>query len=55
MATDTDQRSRRAVLAGLGGGVAALLAQAVGRPLPASADGETVKVGGVYPTRCRRP
>jgi hypothetical protein len=47
MATGTDKRSRRAVLAGLGGGVAALVAQAIGRPLPAQADGETVKVGHV--------
>jgi hypothetical protein len=39
-------RSRRAILAALGGGVAALVAQALGRPLPLrAADGDAVNVG----------
>jgi hypothetical protein len=39
-------RSRRAILAALGGGVAALVANAIGRPLPIrAADGDPVNVG----------
>jgi hypothetical protein len=42
----TEARSRRAILAALGGGFAALVAQAIGRPLPARAvDGDAVNVG----------
>jgi hypothetical protein len=42
----TEARTRRAVLAALGGGLAALVAQAIGRPLPARAvDGDVVNVG----------
>ena len=42
----TDARSRRAVLAALGGGFAALVAQAIGRPLPArSATGGNAILG----------
>jgi hypothetical protein len=44
----TIPKSRRAVLVGAFGGVAALAAQALGRPLPAAADGETIKLGGEY-------
>jgi collagen type VII alpha len=41
--------SRRAILTGALGGIVALAAQAVGRPLPADgANGETVKVGGSF-------
>jgi hypothetical protein len=50
MAIENIQRSRRAVLTGLGGGVAALVAQALGRPLPALAEGENIKVGGQHGT-----
>jgi hypothetical protein len=42
------QRSRRALLFGAAGGIAAVAAQALGRPLPVAADGETVRVGGVH-------
>jgi hypothetical protein len=41
-------QSRRTLLAGLTGGLIALVAQALGRPGPVEADGETVKVGGEY-------
>jgi hypothetical protein len=42
----TEARSRRAILAALGGGFAALVAQAISRPLPARAlDGDVVNVG----------
>ena len=46
---DTSQRSRRAVLAGAIGGVAALVAQSVQRPATVdAATGDIVKVGGSY-------
>ena len=47
MAIDTSiSRSRRALLAGGLGGLAALVASALGRPLPASAtDGDVIHVG----------
>jgi hypothetical protein len=49
MAIDTTiPRSRRALLTGLSGAIAALAAQALGRPLPALAEGETMHVGGDY-------
>ena len=50
MAIDTSvPRTRRALLAGGIGGVAALTVSAIGRPLPASAtEGEVVHVGGEY-------
>jgi hypothetical protein len=42
-------RSRRELLAGAAGGVLALVASAIGRPLPArAADGQAVLVGGEY-------
>jgi len=48
VATDPG-RSRRELLAAAAGGVLALVASAVGRPLPArAADGEAVLVGGAY-------
>lgn len=43
-------RSRRALLAGLGGALAAVAAQAASRPLPALAEGEVMHVGGNYLT-----
>jgi hypothetical protein len=51
MTTDFEQpRSRRAVLAGLGGALGALAATALTRPLPVHAEGESIIVGGDYPT-----
>jgi hypothetical protein len=48
MAVDsTSKRTRRAVLAGVFGGLVGVVAQAA-RPLTAAAEGETVKVGGDY-------
>jgi hypothetical protein len=45
----TEARSRRAILAALGGGVAALVAQALGRPLPArAANNDPVTVGNPF-------
>jgi hypothetical protein len=44
----TTIHSRRAVLAGLGGAAAAVAAQALAKPLPASADGEVMRVGENY-------
>jgi hypothetical protein len=49
MALDqTIQRSRRALLAGSIGALAAFVGQAIGRPLPARAEGEPIVVGGEY-------
>jgi hypothetical protein len=54
MAIDTTSlRSRRALLTGGLGALAATVAGALGRPLPALAEGENVKVGGHYPTATR--
>jgi hypothetical protein len=51
MAIDaTSQRSRRALLAGALGGAAALVAQAIGRPLPVGAVDEYVVLGGTNST-----
>jgi hypothetical protein len=44
----TGPSSRRAVLAAALGGAAAFVAHALGRPLPARAEGQTVVVGGEY-------
>lgn len=49
MALDqTIQRSRRALLAGSIGALAAFVGRAIGRPLPARAEGEPIVVGGEY-------
>jgi hypothetical protein len=49
MAIDTARpQTRRALLAATVGSLAAVVAQALGRPIPARAEGETVKVGGEY-------
>jgi hypothetical protein len=60
MALDqTIQRSRRALLAGSIGALAAFVGQAIGRPRPARAEGEPIVAGGEYTdatsvTRIRR-
>jgi hypothetical protein len=46
----TPFHTRRALLAGTFGGIAALAVRALGTPLPAAADGENVKVGGNHDT-----
>ena len=46
----TVPRSRRALLAAAAGGLAALAAQAIGRPLPARAEGEVIHVGDEFTT-----
>src|SRR5262245_47018343 len=49
MAIDpTALRSRRALLAGALGGLGAIVAGALGRPLRVEADGETVVIGNSY-------
>jgi hypothetical protein len=48
------QQSRRAVIAAGAGALAALVAHALGRPLPARAEGEAVVVGGEYTTATSR-
>jgi hypothetical protein len=49
MAMDTGTpRTRRAVLLGVGGAIAALAAQALARPLATRAEGEAIVVGGEY-------
>jgi hypothetical protein len=56
----TAPRTRRALLLGAGGALAALAAQALGRPAPALGANEVVRIGGVYTnvskvTRLRNP
>ena len=49
MAIDTTApRTRRALLAGAGGALAAVAVQAVARPLGVRAEGENIQVGGEY-------
>jgi hypothetical protein len=51
MALDANtRRSRRALLLGAAGSLAALTAQALGRPTAVRADGEAILVGGRYET-----
>ena len=45
---------RRAILAAAGGAIAALVAQALGRPLPARAEGEIIHVGDEHSTATSR-
>jgi hypothetical protein len=55
MAIDTTtQRSRRALLLGAVGGLAAFASQALGRPLPARAQDEYIQVGHDYTTATSR-
>jgi hypothetical protein len=55
MAVDTTTiRSRRALLVGALGGLAALAAQALGRPLPVHAQDEFIQVGHEYPNATSR-
>jgi hypothetical protein len=44
----TSPQSRRALLGGLLGGLAAFAAQTLGRPIPVRAQGQAMVVGGVY-------
>jgi len=47
---DQSIQSRRAVLAAAAGAVGGVVLQAIGRPAPVRAEGETVTVGGEFNT-----